>query len=227
MTHLRTDLRVLSLPLVFALTGALTSLAGCATRGSGTPASEARELEPFDKIELGGVFELVVHVQPGVAQKLEVTADDNLLEKVQTSVSGGELEVELEGNSFIRPKTPIRVEVWVPALLAIDASGASDIEVDGLYGERFELELSGASDSTLRGVVDRFEIEISGAADLDAKQLHAKVVELELSGAGEANISVSDELDVDISGAGEVNYWGSPDPVKQKISGAGELNKRD
>jgi hypothetical protein len=220
MTSMTSMITKRSFPFVLLLL-----LSGCALRGSGTPATEARELDSFETIDLGGAFDLVVHVDPAATQKVEVTADDNLLEKVETSVSGGELDIGFEEVSFIRPKTPIRVEVWVPSLLAIDASGAADIDVEGLHGERFTLELSGASDSTLRGAVDRFEVEISGAGDLDARHLKAKTVTLELSGAGEAELFASESLDVEISGAGEVTYFGNPTSVSQEVSGAGSVKK--
>jgi hypothetical protein len=210
----------LSIPLAFLL-----SLSGCGLRGSGTPATEPRELDSFQEIELGGAFELVVHVDPGATQKVEITADDNIVEKIETTVSNGELDVGLDDVSLVRPKTPMRVEVWVPALVAINASGASEIDVEGLHGESFTLELSGASDSTLQGAVERFEVNISGAGELDAKRLKAGDVTLKLSGAGEAAIAVADSLDVKISGAGEVTYFGEPSSVFQEISGAGSLEK--
>ncbi|HVH99152.1 MAG TPA: head GIN domain-containing protein [Enhygromyxa sp.] len=211
--------RTLSLPFVLLL------LSGCGLRGSGTPATETRELDSFSKIDLGGAFDLVVHVDPGATQKVEVTADDNIIEKIETSVSGGELDVEMKDVSLLRPKTDIVVEVWVPSLAAIDASGASDIDVQGLHGDSFTLELSGASDSTVQGAVERFDIRISGAGELDAKGLHAKSVTLKLSGAGEAVVAASESLDVDISGAGDVTYFGDPTNVIQEISGAGSLKK--
>lgn len=219
--------RLFVLPLALPLTLALPLVSGCGTRGSGTAASEVREVESFDKIDLGGAFHLVVHVQPGATQKLEITADDNILPKIQASVSGGELDVGFGNISFIRPKIPIKVEVWVPALSKVDASGAADITIDGLHGERFELELSGASDSSLSGAVDQLDVDISGAGELDAKKLQAKSVVLDLSGAAEAEVWASETLDVDISGAGEVGYWGNPATVNQDISGAGSLEKRD
>ncbi|HLT37990.1 MAG TPA: head GIN domain-containing protein [Enhygromyxa sp.] len=217
MSH-PTVVRLLTLPIT------LTLLSGCGLRGSGTPATELRELDSFDTIELSGAYELVVHVEPGAAHKVEVTADDNIVPKITTTISGGELDIGHQDDiKLLRPRTKIRVEVWTPSLLGIDASGASDVEVEGLHGERFELRLSGVSDSTLGGAVDRFDVEISGAGELDGKGLQAKVVTVELSGAGEASVWASESLDVEISGAGEVSYWGSPARVSKQISGAGEL----
>ncbi|MFO7561387.1 MAG: head GIN domain-containing protein [Enhygromyxa sp.] len=205
---------------------ALALLPGCGLRGSGTAATEQREVEGFDRIELSGGYDLVVHVEPGVAHKLEITADDNIVGKITTTVVDGELEVGREDVKLLRTKTPIRVEVWVPELLAIEASGAADIEVEGLHGESFELELSGASESTLRGTVERFAVKASGAATLEAVGLKAEAVTIALSGAGGATVWASESLDVEISGAGKVIYWGDPASIRERISGTGKLEAR-
>jgi len=208
------------------LLSASLALAGCGLRGSGVPATETRELDSFDRIEIGGAFKLVVHVEPGAAQKLELTADDNLIGEIETRVVAGELDVGFGHSGVIRPKTAIRVEVWVPSLAVIDASGASTITVDGLHGESFALDLSGASRTTLSGAVEHFQIDSSGAAKLDAKGLQAKQAVVRLSGAGRAEVWASEQLDVRISGAGKVDYWGKPAVVNQEISGSGSLVDR-
>jgi hypothetical protein len=222
MRQLQRTHRVL-LPLL-SLAFVAISAPGCAmpARGSGTPATETREVEAFEHIDLSGAFEVVVHVDPSGERKLTLTADDNLLDQVVTRVRGVELEISLVDFATVMPKTPMRVEIWTPSLTAIDASGATEIAVDGLYGPRFVLEASGASEAILRGAVDRLEVDISGAGELDARALAAKQVEIDLSGAGEAVVSASESLDVDISGAGEVTYYGTP-KISQDISGAGEL----
>jgi hypothetical protein len=203
------------------LLGALT-LGGCSLKGSGTPMTEERELEAFDEIELGGVFTLVVHVAPGTTQKVVVSGDDNIVPEILTKVSGGELDLSID-HWMVRPDQPLEVEVWVASLTKIEASGASKIEVTGLHGENFELELSGASHSTLAGVVDRFELDSSGASKLDAKALQAKTVDVELSGAGDAEVWASETLDAEVSGAGKVRYWGEPATVNRDVSGSGSV----
>lgn len=206
--------------LILSLTTAL--LSACGTRGSGDPATEERELESFHAIEMGGALDLVVHV--GAAeQKVVISGDDNIVSKIETRVSGGKLHVEHEG--WLRPELTLKLEVWVPALDAIEASGATDIDVEGIVGERFELDLSGAADVELRGTVDLLDIELSGAGDLDARSLAAKHVIVDMSGAGEAKVWATEKLDVDISGAGEVEYWGNPTEVQQDIAGAGSLHR--
>jgi hypothetical protein len=211
-----TSLQLVTLSLSIAL------LSGCGARGSGTSTNETRELESFEAIELGGALDLIVHV--GAAQKVVISGDDNIVPEIETRVAGGKLHIEHEG--WLRPELPLKVEIWVPKLEAIEASGATDIDVENLSGERFELELSGAGDVELRGKLDALDVEISGAGDLDARSLEAKQVTIDLSGAGEAKVWATTKLDVDISGAGEVEYWGNPSEITQDITGAGSLQRR-
>jgi hypothetical protein len=212
----------LLLTLALALPLLAISAPGCATRGSGTSATETREVEAFERIDLSGAFTVVIHVDPSAPRKLTLTADDNLLELIRTRVDGAELEIGMAPSTKIVTKTQIRVEIWTPSLTGIEASGATKLEVAGLHGERFVLDASGASDATLGGAVDRLEVDMSGAGKLDARALAAKQVEIDLSGAGGAMVSASETLDVDISGAGKVTYYGSP-TISQDISGAGKL----
>ena len=197
-------------------------LTACGTKGSGVAGSEIREVDAFEAVDVSGAFEVLVHVDPDAPQKVEVRGDDNIIAKVTTTVDDGELEIGVDGN-MIRPELPLTVEIWTPKLNAIEASGANDIDVEGIRGESFEVDVSGASDTTLRGTVDSLEVGLSGAGEIAARELQAKSVEVDISGAGEAEVFASESLDADISGAGEVTYWGSPATVDKSIPGAGEL----
>jgi hypothetical protein len=214
-----------SLALRFgALALAAVSLTGCTLRGSGTAATETRELGEFEAIDIGGAFELVVHVNPDATPRVEVSGDDNIVPKIITKVAGGELDVSVD-HWMVRPDRPLKIEIWARSITEIDASGASDISVEGLHGERFELDLSGASESTLSGAVDHFEVDSSGASDLDARALEAKTVEIDLSGAGDAEVWASEKLDAEVSGAGSVRYFGDPAEVDEDVSGAGKVER--
>jgi hypothetical protein len=217
-TSPRSTLAVLSLATV------LFGLTGCGTRGSGVSASETRELEAFTAIESGGALDLVVHVGAD-EQKVVLSGDDNILPVIETRIRGGKLVIEHDG--WLRPELPLVIEVWVPSLDAVEASGTTNIEIEGLSSGKFELDLSGATDAELSGRVERLDIDASGAADIDATELEAANVVIDMSGAGEAKVWATQALEVDISGAGRVVYWGDPTDLRQDISGAGSVRKHD
>jgi hypothetical protein len=217
--------RVRHRPLAVFLSAALALpilLTGCGLRGSGVEATETRELESFDAIGIDGGFILIAHVDPAVKQRVELRGDDNIVPEVVATVSDGALELTID-HWLVRPKINMTVEVWVPSLSKISVSGAADMRVDGLHGERFELAVSGASTSKLSGTVDHFEVDSSGANTLDARELHAKVVKIAVSGAGDSDVWASEQLDATVSGAGTVRYHGQPEDVQKDVSGAGSV----
>lgn len=59
--------------------------------GSGVPASETRNLPPFDGIELAGSNNVAIRL--GREQSVVVHADDNLVARITTRVSGGKLVI--------------------------------------------------------------------------------------------------------------------------------------
>jgi hypothetical protein len=209
---------------VFSLTTALLGGAGCGTRGSGVAATETREVGQFSTIHSEGALNVIVHVGSD-AQKVVLSGDDNILPEIETRVRGDKLVLEHE--DWLRPDLPLVIEIWTPSLAGIEVSGASDVEVDGLSGGQFDLDLSGASDAELRGKVDRLDVDVSGAGDVDAAWLEATMVVVDMSGAGEAKVWATQTLEVDVSGAGRVVYWGDPGDVRQDISGAGSVTKHD
>jgi hypothetical protein len=212
-----------SVVAVLSLSTALLGSVGCGTRGSGVATTEIREVGEFATIETKGAINLLVHVGAN-QQRVELSGDDNIVPKIETRLRGDKLVIEHEG--WLRPDVPLLLEVWIPTLASIEASGAADIEVLGLSTGQFELDMSGASDAKLHGQLARLDIDVSGAADVDASDLEAKVVVVDMSGAGEAKVWATESLDVDISGAGRVVYWGDP-VLRQDISGAGSVRKHD
>jgi hypothetical protein len=221
--------RVRHRPLAVLLSAALalpTLLTGCGLRGSGVEATETRELESFDAIAIDGGFILIAHVDPAVTQRVELRGDDNIVPAVVATVADRELELTID-HWLVRPKIDMTVEVWVPSLRKISVSGAADMRVDGLHGERFDLAVSGASTSTLSGTVDHFEVVSSGANTLHASELHAKVVKIDVSGAGDSEVWASEQLDATVSGAGNVRYHGQPEDVQEDVSGSGSVTAAD
>lgn len=192
-------------------------------RGSGVEAAQPRELESFSAIEVGGNFNLVVHVEPSESQRVEVRGDDNLISEVHTYVRNGELEIGFKDIGVVRPKLPLTVEVWVPSLSALEAAGSTDVTVDGLHGDSFEIDIAGSADIRLSGQVRSFEIDIAGSADVDARELKAAIVEADIAGSADADVHVSERLDVDVAGSGSVRYWGQPTDIRHDIAGSGSV----
>jgi hypothetical protein len=229
----------LAITLIISLSAFLT---GCdeVIYGSGQISRETRDVNSFDAIEISGAFH--VYLTQGSEESLVIEADDNLLQFIETGVSGGKLYIEPRAFSFrnptlkayitIRDLEEIRASGAVKITsetsiefgrLMIATSGASEIDLE-LYGESLEIRVSGAGKTYLDGEVENTKIRLSGASRLNAESLFVDKMDINISGAGSANVRVEDELVANISGAGNIRYIGDP-KVHSKVSGAGNVKK--
>lgn len=112
----------------------------------------------------------------------------------------------------------------------LDLSGASDFSGSVDAGD-IDLELSGASHATISGTCSHeMELDISGASSLSAHNLDATRVRGEMSGASKADITLCDELRMDVAGASHLTYrlmadGCSPD-VRVNTTGSSTVRER-
>jgi Putative auto-transporter adhesin, head GIN domain len=202
------------------------ALTACSTgsgeEGSGTEGSEAREVQPFSAVEVSGQADAVVRL--GEAGKVTVRGDDNLLEHVETDVSGDTLEVSQDED--LDPDLGITVDIRIPRLDMAELSGAGDLTARGIRGERFRVEVSGAGSVEADGRVRSVEVVVSGAGDVRLERLVAEQAEVEVSGAGSVDVHASDSMTASVSGVGDVVYSGRPEDLKEDVSGVGEVRPR-
>jgi hypothetical protein len=187
--------------------------------GSGVAKTESRDVGSFTKIDASGATTLEVTAGQS-STTVTVSGDDNVVPLVKTIVSGDTLRIET--HDVHHTKLPLVVKVGMPKLAAIDASGASKINVSNLSGGRFALDGSGSTKATVAGSVDKFVVRLSGAGNVDANALATKEADIDGSGASHVEVNASETLTVRISGAGKVLYSGHP-TINQSISGAAKI----
>ncbi len=177
----------------------VTSTSSSTVRGSGRAATEGRAVPPFTALDLAGTNAVVVRV--GSPRSVAVTADDNLLDHVTTTVRSGRLVIGDAGSFTTR--VPMRVTVSVPSLDAVELSGTGSVTVRG------------ATASPL--VVD-----LSGTGRLDLHDLVAADATVRLGGTGDVRVHASSTLDATLSGTGSIRYSGHPS-VTARTTGTGSI----
>lgn len=235
--------------LVAATTVATLATAGCtfsfdgpvmtASDLAGELVAEPRALADFTGVEVTGSADLVV--TEGATFSVTVTADEALLEHIETTVTDGVLDIS-QHYTIIGAQPDVTINVVVPALSDVRLTGSSDATIAASHAEALNVEVTGSSDVDLtsavpslsivvsgsgdivaRGEASDVSIEITGAGDVDAKELESTDATVEISGAGSVVLAVSDSLDARISGAGEVIYSGNP-TLTTSITGAGGVH---
>ncbi len=191
-------------------------------KGSGDMQTETRDVDSFKRIKATGSFDVFITV--GDKQSVNVTFDDNLLDKIETEVNGKTLILDSHG-SYSSRRT-CKIEITVPKLEYVKLSGSGDIIIDELDADFFEYQLSGSGDLTANGKVKDLEIHLSGSGDIDTRDLIAEDVYAKVSGSGDILVYAQKSFDGKVSGSGDIVYYGNPEYVNSKISGSGSIKKR-
>ncbi len=211
--------------------------------GSGRTVTREMDLTGFTRVQAGSAF--VVDIKQGDSYHVAVTADDNLFDDVDASVSGDTLRLRLRPGTRVSRFT-LRAEVTMPSLqgvelsgasrgtltgfrsadrLAIDVSGASSLRGDIEAGD-VRLEVSGASTVELTGSGGNLSGNGSGASSLRLARFPVQDADISLSGASTAELDISGRLNADLSGASRLEYAGSPTLGRMQTSGGSTIRSR-
>lgn len=190
--------------------------------GSGRVASETRDLSGFKSVDVSSVFEVEIVAQSEF--RVEVEADDNLLEHIKTEVWNGELQISLDKK--VKSSNPMRVRIGAPNIERLEVSGASRVNITNLSNEELTVDASGAAKVSVAGTTGELIVDVSGATQIDAAELAAASAVVDASGASRVNVNVSGELRSEASGASNITYTGTPAIVVKKTSGASSVSKR-
>jgi hypothetical protein len=207
------------LPKLLIIPAALAAvaIAGCDINDDGPRTTQTRDVAAFTRLDNPDSVDVRLHV--GEAQKVQVRAGKNVIDDVRTEVHDGALRVKYDHHFF---GDSVDVEVWVPTLTGIDASGSGDIDADGIDADAFELSSDGSADITLAGAFKSLDLSVDGSGDADLGQLKATDARVSATGSGDIDVNADKRLDVNMDGSGDVRYTGNPQLTKHD-DGSGDL----
>ncbi len=208
--------------------------------GSGVIRTFSRDVGAFDSVEFASEGRVLITQTD--AESLTITADDNLVAYLETTVVGSTLLIRTMDDTDIDASDTMVFRIGTSDLREITVSGVAEVEADGMAAPVLRLELSGVGGFDLRNVaVERLDVSasgvgkivvagtattaaasLSGPADYLAGDLRTSSTSVDLSGTGSAAVWAVDTLVVDVSGSGAVRYYGSP-VVSSTITGTGGL----
>lgn len=194
-----------------------------AIQGSGMSKTEQREAKGFTGISFTGVGAVIV--EQGESESVTVTADDNVLPLLETSVADGTLNLGFKSGSSVNTKTPIEFRVAVKSLDKVSVSGAGNVSIKGLKTTRLEIRISGVGNVTAKGSADELDMSLTGTGNFDGAQFTVKKARAHCSGVGCAVVNAAEDLHATVSGVGSIEYLGNP-AVTQTMSGIGKIRKR-
>ncbi|MBC9795967.1 head GIN domain-containing protein [Sinomicrobium weinanense] len=212
--------------------------------GNGNLTTEERKTGSYDKIGVAGMFD--VDLVSGKEGNISITAEENLLEYIETEVQGNLLKIKTQKGVNLRPHKKIVITVPFEDISEVSLAGsgnivgkdlikANDFETNlagsgdiDLFVETEDLEsnIAGSGDIKLRGKSNVYEGNLSGSGDIDAYELITEDAEVSISGSGDIRLHCNQKLKARVSGSGNVLYKGNPAKEDSKVSGSGKVETR-
>lgn len=227
------------------LTASILLLVSCRhTTGSGNIITETRNTGSFDAITVGGSFE--VEVKMGDTRSVLVEADDNIMEYIQTRVSGNILKINTEDlHSY--SNVHMKVYITVPELKAISASASAEVLGEGVLRSNDKLVFKASSSSMIKAAVDAPEIvtdasssatitlkgktrthktEASSSSEIKTFDLLSENTTAAASSSASIEVHASVSLNAKASSSGDIEYRGGA-AVSKSENSSGSVQKRD
>ncbi len=209
--------------------------------GSGKIYTENRLVTEFTGVENTTSFD--VEVFADTVYSVEVTAYDNILPLVNTSVRGDDLIIDSDNNLCFN-SGDVSVEIHMPSIVNIRLDGSGNMDIADFDCEDLFIENSGSGDIDLVNIFSSSTIEIvddgsgdisitgkaltgdyrlNGSGSIYADDLLVDECYAENSGSGNIHCFAYDFLDATINGSGDIIYSGSPEVIKEDDNGSGEV----
>lgn len=200
---------------IVAILAALASVIGYIGRvqqaglvpGNGIERSEQRTVAPFSQVTISGGFALDISV--GSPASLGITADENVLPLIQTTVENGALTIR-PLHPFADGDVAPRVALTTPVLEALRTDGSTQTVIHGLRGGGFRLATSGSAQVVADGRVDSLSVNSAGSSDLELQALVASSATVVASGSASIAVDAADSIGGTVSGSVVLRYSGSP-----------------
>ena len=139
----------------------------------------------------------------------------------------GELRLYMRDKNYSTKSGDQRIVITVPALRALDVEGAGEIKLNGIRGERLDVNYRGAGSMTIHGEVKTFKMQAEGVGEVDAKDFIANDADIRFRGVGDIKVYASNRLDAVVQGMGDLTYYGKPRTVNKSASGIGSVKAGD
>jgi hypothetical protein len=211
--------------------------------GEGQVQTETRNITGFSGVSasIGGKINYKIDPE----YKVEITAQPNILDVIETSKINGHLLIKVRNGVRIKANEEITVNISAPTADYLHLSGSGDLVVTGnIIAANMDIGISGTGNITVStvtvtdkidavisgsgninvqaGTAPNEELRISGSGKLFLDGVFAEKAKTTISGSGDMQVNVSQTLDATISGSGSVYYRGHP-LISTTISGSGRV----
>lgn len=202
--------------------------------GSGNVVTRDVTVQPFDQLEVSGVFN--VSLIQGDNAQVKIEAEDNLQGLFQVINEGSKLKISMKKEININTKKKMNIYVTFKTLSGIDmhtvgnvscnsklklndlniksnSVGSLDLKLDV---QTLHVDNSGVGSVKLSGTAEKAVIKNSGVGSIHAGDFIVQRMDINNSGVGSAEVNAEKELTVNDSFLGKVKNKGNATAKKLK-----------
>jgi hypothetical protein len=229
---------------MLAAAAALLTFSSCKkVVGEGPLQTETRNISDFSGVSASIGGKINYKIDP--VYKVEITAQRNILDVIETSKINGYLLVKVRNGVRIKANEEVTVNISAPTADYLHLSGSGDLAVTGnitaanldmgisgtgniivpavTVADKINAAISGSGNiSVFAGTARNEDLRISGSGKLFLDGVAAEKATTTISGSGDMQVNLSQTLDATISGSGSVYYRGHP-LISTNISGSGKV----
>jgi hypothetical protein len=223
----------------------LSSLFGFAQKTIYDANAVLREGKGYEAIEVSDGIDLFINYGE---EAIAVSASETKYrDKIKTVIQNGVLKISYDEKGISwNTKRNLKAYVSFKKLIALAASGGSDINVEGSIKEnelaieisggcdfkgrvdvnKLTIDQSGGSDVNISGTASKVSISASGGSDFNGYGLITDFCDADASGGSDIEITANKEITAKASGASDISYKGTASLIESKSSGASNVSKR-
>jgi hypothetical protein len=191
-------------------------------KGNGVKKSETRKISNFNRIELSGIY--TVLITNGKTTSFVIEGDENIIKHIVSDINATSLNVY--PSNALCPSLPLKLVIALADLSELSASGAMEVDIQDVANKELRLTVDGSAVVRAAGTSESLNARISGTGNIEAADLLTTNAKIIISGVGDATVQTSNLLEVEIQGVGNVYHVGNPDEVRQNISGVGTVTAK-
>ncbi|MFT7900269.1 head GIN domain-containing protein [Tenacibaculum ascidiaceicola] len=214
-------------------------------KGNGKVITETRKISSFDKVNVGGSFD--VYLIDGTEGKVTLEGEENILKHIVTEVKSGKLNIHFKENTNI--STTKKLIVTVPfediesvalggsgnviakkrikadeASFAIGGSGNITASVEA---NTVKTSIGGSGNIRLKGKTDNLKCAIGGSGNVKGYDLKTNSLKASIAGSGDVLATVTNKIKATVVGSGSIYYKGNPSQIDSNSLGSGDIIDRN
>jgi hypothetical protein len=193
--------------------------------GEGPVVTQTRNVSNFTRISVSIPGKVNYKIDP--VYKVEIQAQQNILDIIQTNMDGQELIIKIKDSKRVKEHEDIIVTISAPVATFVNLSGSAEFNLTGnLTGTDFGMRISGSGNINVQqaAITNKLSGTISGSGNINVQSGTAKIEDLKISGSGKIELRtiVAERADIDISGSGDT-WVNLTQHLDAKISGSGSI----